>query len=249
MNAAANASSGFTKDITVLALTKMHGGVCAAGIDAEGRWVRPVRPRIESKSSRETISDFTLLPLDFFHGGKSHLVNLGVTRFCFTNAAPHSPHVEDWMLDLHHKPEHISKLSNDEQTQFLASHVERDLAPLCRRHERSLMLVQPDSFSFSFGRNQTGEDVSVRASFDCNGESFADVGCTDLRMRALGKKLLEKSASGKASLTDADFLRQGKQATYLTVGLSRLFQNKHWLILVGVHTLPELAVEIDYNHL
>jgi hypothetical protein len=61
--------------------------------------------------------------------------------------------------------------------------------------------------------------------------------------------LLEKSATGKASLTDADFQRQGKQMTYLTLGLSRLFQDKHWPILVGVHSLPELAVEIDYSHL
>lgn len=240
--------STFT-DVTILALTKMHGGVCTAGIDAAGRWVRPVRPRIEQRQPREGVSDFTLLPLDFFHGGKSHLVNLGVTRFWFSEASPHPPHVEDWTIDLHHKPEHLNKLSEDEQAQFMAAQVEHDLAPLCRRHERSLMLVQPDGFSFSFGKNQTGEDVSVRASFDLNGESFADVGCTDLRVRALGRKLLEKSASGKASLTDADFRRQGKQVTYLTIGLSRLFQNKHWLILVGVHSLPELAVEIDYNHL
>jgi len=237
------------KDVTILALTKMHGGVCAAGIDADGRWVRPVRPRTEQRHPRECVSDFTLLPLDFFHGGKSHLVNLGVTRFWFADASPHPPHVEDWTMDLRHKPEHLGKLSAEEQAQFLATHAENDLAPLCRRHERSLMLVQPDGFSFSFRLNQTGEDVSVRASFDVGGESYTDVGCTDLRMRALGRKLLEKAADGSASLTDADFRRHGKQATYLTLGLSRLFQNKHWLILVGVHSLPELAVEIDYNHL
>lgn len=240
---------GTAKDITILALTKMHGGVCTAGIDADGRWVRPVRPTPEQRHHRAGVSDYTLLPLDFFHGGKSHLVNLGVTRFWFSEASPHAPHVEDWTIDLRHKPEHIAKLSADEQAQFLAAHVENDLAPLCRHHQRSLMLVRPDSFSFSFGKNLTGEDVSVRASFAVNGEKFADVGCTDLRMRALGRKLLEKSATGKASLTDADFQRQGKQMTYLTLGLSRLFQGKHWPILVGVHSLPELAVEIDYSHL
>lgn len=237
------------KDVTILALTKMHGGVCVAGIDADGRWVRPVRPKSEQRQSREGVSDFTLLPLDFFHGGKSHLVNLGATRFWFADASPHPPHIEDWTMDLSHKPEHISKLSETEQARFLAAHVERDLAPLCNGHERSLMLVQPDGYSFSFRLNQTGDDVSVRASFDLQGQSFTDIGCTDLRMRALGRKLLEKSAGGKASLTDADFRRQGKQATYLTVGLSRLFQNKHWLILVGVHSLPELDVEIDYARL
>ena len=68
-------------------------------------------------------------------------------------------------------------------------------------------------------------------------------------MRALGRKLLEKSGGAKASLDNEDFKRHGKHATYLTLGLSRLFQNKHWLLLVGVHSLPELAVEIDYAKL
>lgn len=237
------------KDITILALTKMHGGVCTAGIDADGRWVRPVRPRTDLRQPREGLSDYSLLPLDFFHGGKSHLVNLGVTRFWFSAASPHSPHIEDWVMDLRHKPRHLNKLSETEQAHFLAAHVEDDLAPLCHRHERSLMIVQPDGFSFSFSPNQTGEDVSVRASFDLRGENFADIGCTDLRMRALGRKLLAKTGGNNVSLTDADFRRHGKQAMYLTLGLSRLFQNNHWLILVGVHSLPELAIEIDYNHL
>ena len=73
------------KEITTLALTKMHGGVCTAGIDADGCWVRPVRPHVEthnsSKPARKGISDYSLLPIDFFHGGGSHLVNLGVTQF------------------------------------------------------------------------------------------------------------------------------------------------------------------------
>ncbi len=241
------------KEITTLALTRMHGGVCTAGIDADGRWVRPVRAHAEShqpsKPPREGISDYSLLPIDFFHDGQSHLANLSVTRFWFTEAAPHAPHVEDWTLDLKTKPQLLSKLSDEEQASFLAGHAESDLAPLIRDHQRSLMLVRPDSFSFSFGMNQSGEDVLVRASFACNGEAFNDVGCTDLRMRALGRKLLEKATDGKASLSEEDFKRRGKQATYLTLGLSRLFQNRHWLLLVGVHSLPELAVEINYAKL
>jgi len=237
------------KEITTLALTKMHGGVCTAGIDADGRWVRPVRPRYESKPAREGISDSSLLPLDFFHGGKSHLVNLAVTRFWFSEAAPHAPHIEDWTLDLKRKPQLLHKLSEEEQEKFLTAHVESDLVPLNREHQRSLMLIRPESFSFSFGMNQTGDDVSARASFTCNGERFSDIGCTDLRIRALGRKLLEKTDQKKALLSDEDFKRHGKQTTYLTLGLSRLFQNKHWLLLVGVHSLPELAVEIDYARL
>ncbi|MFW0859733.1 MAG: hypothetical protein AAGB97_06155 [Dehalococcoidia bacterium] len=61
----------------------------------------------------------------------------------------------------------------------------------------------------------------------------------------LGRKLLERSGGAVRQLNPADFERQGKQITYLALGLSRLYWGKHWLIVVGVHSIPELAVEID----
>jgi hypothetical protein len=46
-----------TKELTILALTRMHGGVCAAGIDGDGLWVRPVRPHAEGQTRFEMITD------------------------------------------------------------------------------------------------------------------------------------------------------------------------------------------------
>jgi hypothetical protein len=238
-----------TNDITILALTKMHGGVCAAGIDGDGRWVRPVRPHSDSQPRFEMVTDYCLLPLDFFHGGHSHLINLAVTRFWFTSHKPQAPHTEDWVMELSRKPQLIRKLTGEEQERFLAAHVE-DTAPLFNGEgRRSLALIKHTSFSFSFGMNRSGDDVSVRASFKAGDVGIDDVGCTDLRMRALGRKMLEKSRDGRSLLSDEDFRRQDKQATYLTIGLSRPFQGKHWPILVGVHSLPELDVEIDFARL
>ena len=238
-----------TKEITILALTKMHGGVCTAGIDAGGAWVRPVRPHATHRSEVEAVTDYCLLPLDFFHGGVSHLVNLGVTRFQFTSHTPQPPHTEDWTMDLARKPQLIRKLSAEEQEQFLAEHVESGLPLLDDEGRRSLALIKPDRFSFSFGMNKSGDDVSVRASFAVGDVQIGDAGCTDLRMRALGRKLLEPAGGARRSLNDEDFQQRGKQATYLSVGLSRPFQGKHWLILVGVHSVPELAIEIDFAKL
>jgi hypothetical protein len=242
-----------TKDLTILALTKMHAGVCTAGIDGDGRWVRPVRPQspaqTESKPGYEAVTDYCLLPLDFFHGGRSHLVNLGVTRFYFSAHTPQPPHSEDWTIALARKPELIRKLSGEEQERFLAAHVEPRLPLLDGEARRSLALIRPDKFSFLFGRNRSGDDVSVRASFKVGEVEVGDLGCTDLRMRALGRKLLEKSGGERILLSHEDFRRQGKEATYLAVGLSRPFQGKHWLILVGVHAIPEVAVEIDFAKL
>jgi hypothetical protein len=238
------------KEITVLALTKMHGGVCTAGVDEAGRWVRPVRPTaVERHSTYEPLTDYCLLPLDFFHSGQSHLVPLGVTRCRLKSGAPQPPHVEDWLLDLSRKPQFVRKLDAREQAAFLAAHAEADLTPLDPEHRRSLGLFRAEDFSFVFGQNKTGDDVQVRASFAVGGRGVRDVGCTDLRLRALGRKLLAGSAGATRRLTRDDFLAHGKEETYLAVGLSRLHQGKHWLLVVGVHTLPELAVEIDYAKL
>jgi hypothetical protein len=238
-----------TKDITILALTRMHGGVCTAGIDAGGGWVRPVRPQADGRAHYEAVTDYCLLPIDFFHGGMSHLVNLGVTRFWFTAHAPQPPHTEDWTMDLMRKPQLMCKLSPEEQEEFLAAHAEERLPLIADDCHRSLALIEPGSFSFSFGMNRSGDDVSVRASFSLGDTQVEDIGCTDLRMRALGRKMLEQSGGEKRLLDEEGFRRRGKGRTYLSVGLSRAYQGRHWLILVGVHSIPELAVEIDFAKL
>lgn len=102
---------------------------------------------------------------------------------------------------------------------------------------------------FRFRKNLSGDDVAVRASFCIGRQSFSDVGCTDLRMRALGRLVLAGSDGEIVELTEEDFRRRGKTATYLAIGLSRLYQEKHWPIVVGVHSIPELEVDIDYARL
>ncbi len=238
-----------TKDLVILAVTKMHGGICTAGIDADGTWVRPVRPTPRRVGECDTITDYCLLPVDFFHGGQSHLVTGAVSRIWLSSHAPFRPHIEDWTLDLRRKPQLLRKLSEIGQAEFLARHCESDLSALVAHEDRSLGLFLPDSFTFNFGMNQSGTDISVRAAVTVGGHRFSEIGCTDLRLRALGRNLLEKSSGAPRSLNQVDFERRGKQFTYLALGLSRLYRGKHWLIVVGVHTIPELDVAIDYRRL
>src|SRR5262245_36411783 len=148
------ASMTATKELTILALTKMHGGVCTAGIDGDGQWVRPVRPYAEIKPRYEAVTDYCLLPLGFFQGGPSHLVNLGATRFWFASHTPQPPHTEDWTMELTRKPQLIRILTSEEQERFLAANVEDGLPLLVDDCRRSLALIKPDSFSFSFGKNR-----------------------------------------------------------------------------------------------
>jgi hypothetical protein len=237
------------KDLVILGLTKMHGGVCTAGIDAAGTWIRPILPTTKPIGGLSTISDYCLLPIDFFQGGKSHLVNAGVSHVWLSTHMPARSHIEDWRLDLRHKPQLRRKLSEQEQAEFLARHSEPDLAALISDENRSLGLCLPESFSFSFAMNQSGTDISVRTVFAVGGRGYADVSCTDLRMRALGRSLLNKSSGIPYSLSQPDFERQGKHLTSLVLGLSRRFHGKHWLIVTGVHTVPELDVLIDWGRL
>jgi hypothetical protein len=238
-----------TKDLVILAVTKMHGGVCTAGIDAEGTWVRPVRRTTKSVSESDTITDYCLRPMDFFHGGRSHLVDGGVSRFWLSSHVPARPHLEDWTLDLQQKPQLLRKLSEPEQAELFARHGETDLAALVADEDRSLGLFLPDSFSFIFAMNQLGTDITVRTAFTLGGRHFSDIGCTDLRMRALGQSLLKRSSNAPRLLSQTDFELRGKHLTYLAIGLSRRYRGKHWLIVIGVHTIPELDICIDYGRL
>ena len=68
---------------------------------------------------------------------------------------------------------------------------------------------------------------------------------TDLRWRALGRRLLPKEG-GALALT-ADGLREaaGGEPLYLSVGLSRSFQDQMWPMVVGVHCLPDYEASVD----
>jgi hypothetical protein len=228
----------------------MHGGVCTAGIESGGSWVRPVRPASEQALRATGATDYSLLPIDFFHGGKSHLVNLAVTRVYLTEHAPDPPHVEDWIIDTRRKPEFVRKLSPPEQQDFLAAHAEAGISHLLETREASLCLVRPGRFSFLFRIAPTGDNVTVRSSFTAGHDELRDIACTDLRMRALARSILRgKSHEAEFRLSEEDFRRRGKTEVYLAVGLSRLYQGKHWALVVGVHSIPELDVEIDYGKL
>jgi len=240
---------GMVNEVIILAVTKMHGGVCIAGIDKQGKWVRPIRPTNKRIGECDTITDYCLLPIDFFHKGKSHFINGAMTRIYLTTHLPTPPHMEDWIIDTRKKPQLLRKLNNQEQTEFFAKHCESDISKLVPNEERSLGLFLPESFSFHFAMSKSSMDISVRADFKLGDQNFSGIGCTDLRMRALGRKLLEKSDGVPQTLNQSSFKKRGKQITYLALGLSRLYRDKHWLIVVGVHSIPEIAIEVDYARL
>ena len=72
---------------------------------------------------------------------------------------------------------------------------------------------------------------------------------TDLKWRALGRTWLD-AHTNRLSLDHAALReRLGAEAIYLALGLSRSWQNKYWLLVVGVHVVPDYKAEIELNNL
>jgi len=82
------------KDLVILAVTKMHGGVCYCGHRCRGNLDPPHSATIQTH--RRPQYDFRLLLAAdrFFQGGKAHLVNAGVSRVWLSTHVPARPHIE-----------------------------------------------------------------------------------------------------------------------------------------------------------
>jgi hypothetical protein len=76
-----------------------------------------------------------------------------------------------------------------------------------------------------------------------------DVPVTDLKWRALGRTWLG-ARGGELKLDEtALWERLGAESIYLALGLGRKYQGKSWLLVIGVHIVPDYQVEIDYHNL
>jgi hypothetical protein len=80
-----------------------------------------------------------------------------------------------------------------------------------------------------------------------------------LKWRAFGRALLAKEGASAAdhqirtlSLTNQE-LRQalgvGECAIWLALGLTRELHGRRWPLAVGVHTIPDYEVTVDYSTL
>ena len=67
--------------------------------------------------------------------------------------------------------------------------------------------------------------------------------------RALGRNWLGRT--GGELLLEEDVLRERLEAQeiYLALGLSRGYQDQIWLLVIGVHVVPDYEMEIDYENL
>ena len=239
-----------TQDLLILAVTKMLGGACIAGMTSEPDpvtglcWVRPVR-----EYGHVLLGDITTLDREV-------LRPFDVVGFNLIRPRPEPPHTEDWVADfVHQRPRIVRRLEAERRAGFLDKY--QDSAPLqvLENKQRSLCLLNPAWVKGCFHLDPPSGDFDARLAFGLNertyGGSHAKGGLsvTDLKWRALGRAWLTPTG-GRREFDAGDLeARFGIRQIYLVVGLTRSFQGSFWPIIVGVHTAVDYEAAVDYDNL
>jgi hypothetical protein len=236
------------QEVLMLAVTRMLGGVCIAGMTSEPdpvsglRWVRPIR-------------EFGhVLPGDISTADGAVLQPFDVVAFNLLQ--PHSapPHCEDWTTDfVQHRPRIVRRLEGDRRTRFLQKHLDAAPRQVLDSQQRSLCLIRPEWIKACFRLDGYSGQFDARLSFGLAGRSYlgsyakGGLSVTDLKWRALGRAYLPP-AGGWVEYDAGDLeARLGIEQVYLAIGLTRIYQGRCWPIVVGVHTVPDYEAAVDYD--
>jgi hypothetical protein len=239
------------QEILILAVTRMHSGICSAGFTRQPhpashlQWVRPVKEHASLLLGDLTTAD-------------GRVVQCGdVVELHLQRQHPDPPHTEDWITDfIYHRPRLLRRLEGERRERFLAEHLDRvPEEVLGRNPTRSLCLIRPDRLWSYFSLDPYSLKYQARIGFTLGdahhprANSTQGLPVTDLKWRALGRNWLE-DRGGELKL-DEDALRERLQATeiYLALGLSRGYRGELWLLVIGVHVVPDYPTEIDYDNL
>ena len=237
------------QDILILAMTKMLSGICTAGLTTEPdpvsgfKWVRPVKEH------------GTLLPGDMTDADGRVVQCFDVVSLNLKRPRPDPPHTEDWITDfIYHRPRLLRRLEGERRVHFLARYVDRAPEDVLVHHTRSLCLVRPDQLWGRFELDPYSGKYQARLGFTVGDIEHPRAGSprgvpvTDMKWRALGRTWLSEGG-GQLDL-DEDALKTRLHADdiYLALGLSRTYEGRAWLLVVGVHVIPDYEIEIDYNN-
>jgi hypothetical protein len=238
------------QQVLLLAVTRMLGGVCIAGMTTERdpvtglRWVRPIREGGHVLPGDITTSQGNVLrPFD--------VVDLHLLR-----PHPTPPHTEDWIADfVRHRPRVDRRLEGQRRADFLRKYLDTAPRQVLEGQQRSLCLVKADWVKGCFRLDGYTGQFDARLAFRADGRSYRGSyakgghSVTDVKWRALGRAWLPED--GGWTEFDANDLeaRFGIQEIYLAVGLTRSYKGGYWLVVVGVHTLPDYEAPVDYDNL
>ena len=225
----------------------MLGDICIAGINKEYIWKRPIiQP------------NFNVGTKYIFNEGQLVLNNCNIVKFnqlitsysgkpiSFT---PKSPHSEDFLMDFDKPPIYLSTIQNSQRIQLFkkideSTNANKDVESYLINNHRSLILIKPDSIESCLWKPSTMNEKS-RIAFFLN-KRFYELSCTDIKWRAL-RHDRDRDLKGLHLLSNRE--------VYFVIGLSRLYKpekigiEKNWPMIVGVHTIPDYKVDIQYDNL
>ena len=226
------------RSIRILAVSRMDGGVCVAGVEeSSGRWIRPVK-------------DYgSVLKTDLYDADGEVIEPLDLVTFNVIRRQPSPPHVEDRITAFDRPLEHEERPESDEERRtILASLSEGSPDDVLIRKTRSLVLVRPDEISMvSFDPNSFGK-YKVRLSFTLSGRAYQGEArsspgypVTDIRLRNWGRRY------GTRKIMTGPQLRQALKVDEidLVLGLARPMNGAIWPMDVGFHTVPDFDGSID----
>jgi hypothetical protein len=225
-------------DILILAVTRMRGGVCVAGMTTEPdpiaglRWVRPVKRH----------GALLLGDIRYAEGG---LMRIGdVVAWRLGESRPDPPHVEDVLVDPVRDPARLlRRLSSERRARFCAERLDRAPDEVLIDETRSLCLARPAATAAWWSYDAYNGHYEARMAFRVGGFDTGErgVAVTDLAWRALGRAWL---AGGERLRLDDRALCERIGEIYLTVGRGRTFEGRRWPLVVGVHAagLPEITL-------
>jgi len=238
------------KELLILAVTRMIGGICVAGMSQDPdpvtglKWVRPVREHGHVLLGDITTPDGTRMqPFD-------------VVEFSLLRPRSEPPHVEDWIADFsRERPRILRRLEGERRDGFLRKYLDHAPEQVLQRQERSLCLIRPDWIKGAFRLDDYSGKLTARMAFGTGAWRYlgsipkGGLATTDLRWRAFGRAWLP-AEGGWLDFDEGDLeARFGIQEIVLAIGLTRSHEGTLWPIIVGVYTIPDYQALVDYDNL
>src|SRR5262249_1853196 len=247
--------SGMKETLVMLAVTVMKTGVCIAGVrrDVPGVWIRPVRD-FGSVLLGDITYPASLMCLGKQMGQRRVMRPFDLVELTLGRPQREPPHVEDWTCDFVRARPHLLGVLPESERAALLDAACCPPEAIWRQGTRSLGMLLVDDLSATFQHDEYTGKYEARIGFSALPPGPTSAPCTDLKWRALGRRLLaardiSRGADNLHTLTlDSAELRTllRVECIWLALGLTRNFKGANWPLIVGVHTLPDYEADVDY---
>jgi hypothetical protein len=237
--------------ITLLAATTFDGTrCCIAGINSEGRWIRPGfdGQRIGTLGGSRLVPSTYLWPPSGFIGGSLAVIEAEVEE----RIRKDPPHLED--AEITSEPRLVASIRDEKnRLHFLEDHAENGvLPPASDKTElasglsglrRSLILVGPvrlQSASFGILPGYKGmQKYRTALTFKLpRQKTEVELPCVDIRWRALGRVLGAEEDPIEIHGEELCKRLSVRHDIFVALGLTR---GTPYAMVVGVHSLPDYA--------